>query len=70
MHKTLYNPKETTQQREAVTADELSALQARLEALHAARLLTDGYGFGSDDATIEFVGNIDGIEVELHRSYA
>ena len=34
------------------------------DATYAARLLTDGYGFPEDEAVIEFVGEIDGVEVE------
>ncbi|KAL3930009.1 MAG: hypothetical protein SGPRY_001712, partial [Prymnesium sp.] len=32
--------------------------------VYAARLLTDGYGFGEDDDSIEFLGDIGGVEVE------
>ena len=32
--------------------------------LYASRLLTDGYGFGDDVAAIDFLGEIDGAEVE------
>ena len=31
---------------------------------YAARLLTDGYGFDADAAVIDFMGDIDGVEVE------
>lgn len=31
---------------------------------YAARLLTDGYGFSSDAAAVEFLGEVDGVEVE------
>jgi hypothetical protein len=34
------------------------------DATYAARLLTDGYGFGEHDASIEFLGDVDGVEVE------
>jgi apyrase len=43
------------------------------DAVYASRLLTHGYGFGEDDAVIEFLGEVDGVEVEwtlgalLHR---
>ena len=43
------------QQREAVTADELSALQARLEALHAAQLLADEELHVVEDLCADFV---------------
>ena len=43
------------QQREAVTADELSALQARLEALHAAQLLADEELHMVEDLCADFV---------------
>ena len=36
-------------QREAITADELSSLQARLEALHAAQLLADEELYASEE---------------------
>ncbi|KAL1496512.1 hypothetical protein AB1Y20_016466 [Prymnesium parvum] len=32
--------------------------------LYAARLLTDGYGFAEDSASIEFLGDVGGVEVE------
>ena len=34
------------------------------DATYAARLLTDGYGFPEHEAAIEFLGEIDGVEVE------
>ena len=34
------------------------------DAVYVARLLTDGYGFGEHDPSIDFVGDIDGVEVE------
>ena len=43
------------QQREAITADELFALQARLEALHAAQLLADEELHLVEDLCADFV---------------
>jgi hypothetical protein len=34
------------------------------DAIYAGRLLTDGYGFGEHDASIDFKGEIGGVEVE------
>ena len=43
------------QQREAITTDELSALQARMEALHAAQLLADEELYMVEDLCADFV---------------
>ena len=34
------------------------------DATYASRLLTDGYGFQDQEAAVEFLGEIDGVEVE------
>ena len=35
-----------------------------IDATYASRLLTEGYGFSPDDAVVEFLGEINGVEVE------
>ena len=46
---------ELTTPRPAVTAQQLAALQSRLEAIHAAKLLTDDELFALEDISADFI---------------